>query len=246
MSRTIHLLSALLLSVLASAQAPQTIDFEWLNQPCTEMLHCDPGCSACNLPAGGTSLLFGTNMAWIGVSTCPLPISAGDNAVMTTGWSEEAGNDHYLLFSGIATVPMTIDSIIINHTSATNGPTRMKVAFSNNAAAALQEIADVQVPPSFEDQVFTGLGELDFPEGASMGSFQVRITPYYGFGQGWAVNSVRVVATPIEQSAVGLNEWHQNRTMNTVGPWFDVMGRPTGSEPAPGVYVGPTKRVRVF
>lgn len=246
MARTLPLLFALFTSLLATAQAPQSIDYEWLNVPCGEMLNCDAGCSACNLPAGGTSLLFGTNMAFIGVSTCPLPIASGDNAVMTTDWTEEASSEHYLIFSGIAAVPMTIDSLIINHTSATNGPTRLLVEFTNNAAGAMHEVADVEVPPTFADQVFTDLGTIDFPEGAVMGAFQVRLTPYYGFGQGWAVNSVRVVATPVDQSAVGITEMYSNRTMNSVGPWFDVMGRPIGTEPSPGVYIGPTKRVRVF
>jgi len=246
MARILPLLLALITSHVASAQSSQLIDYEWLNEPCDEMLHCDIGCSACNLPVGGSSVLFGTNMAFIGLSTCPLPITSGDNAVMTHGWSEQVSNDHYLLFSGIAGVPMTIDSLIINHTSATNGPTRLKVEFSNNAAGVLQEVADVQVPPTFDDHIFTDLGTIDFPEGAVMGSFQVRLTPYYGFGEGWAVNSVRVVATPVDQSAVGISEMYQNRTVNSVGPWFDVMGRPIGTEPSPGVYIGPTKRVCVF
>ncbi len=245
MARLSSLITLMFTTSMAVAQTPQIIEFDWLNFPCGDMLHCDEGCSACNMPSGGTSLLFGTNMAWVGVSTCPHPISSGDNAVLATGWSAEAGPDHYLVFSGIAAVPMTIDSVIVNHTSATNGPSRLKVEFTNNSAAALQEVADVQVPPSFDTQVFTNLGAVDFPEGAVMGTFQIRLTPYAGWGEGWAVNTVRVVATPT-QAAVGISEIPRDRTMNTIGPWFDVMGRPIGAEPAPGVYVGPTKVVRVF
>ena len=240
------MLAALIATATAVQAQTQTIDFQWPNQPCSDMLSCDQGCSACNLPAGGNSLLMGTNMAWIGVSTCPLPFTPGDNAVFTTGWPAAPDNAHYLLFSGIAGAPMRIDSLIINSTSATNGPERLKVEFTNNAAAALIEIADLQVPPSLGDLVLIDLGEIAFPEGSQWGSFQVKITPYQGWGEGWAVNEVRVVCSPVEQTGVGIAEMWNNRTLTTVGPWFDVMGRRTGEEPAPGVYIGPTKRVQVF
>ncbi|HRH39323.1 MAG TPA: hypothetical protein PK760_13315, partial [Flavobacteriales bacterium] len=243
-------ITSLCMATMGMAQAPQTLVFHWLNQPCSEMLNCTLGCSACNLPSGGSSLLFGTNMAWIGVSTCPTPIQPGDNAIMTTGWPVEVTEDHYIIFSGIAATTMSIDSLVINHTSATNGPTRLKIEFSPDAAQGFVEVADVVVPPSFEDQIFVNIGEVIVPTGAQMGAFQFRITPYNGFGQGWAINDLRVVATPEQQSSVGIQEFYNTRTSGSAGTWYDVMGRSTsnstGASPAPGVYVGPTKRVRVF
>lgn len=239
-------LVAALFAVTATQAQTQQIVYEWLNVPCNEMLHCDLGCSACNTPVGGNGVLIGTNMAWINVGTCPVPIGPGDNAVLTSGWPSIPDDQHYVIFHGIASVPLRIDSLIINHTSATNGPERVKVAFTSNSAAPVTEIADVAVPPSYDDLVFTDLGEIEIPEGSPLGSFQVRITPYQGWGEQWALNEVRVVCSPVEQTGVGITEVWNNRTLATAGPWFDVMGRRVADEPAPGVYVGPAKRVRVF
>lgn len=245
-TRTWPLIAAFLMAALTFGQQSQSIVYEWLNVPCTEMLNCDQGCSACNLSSGGNGVLIGTNMAWIGVSTCPVPVASGDNAVLTYGWPTIADDQHYVIFSGIAAVPMRIDSLIINHTSATNGPARLKVAFTNDVAAPMVEISDALVPPSFDDVIFTNLGEIAVPPGSPYGSFQVKLTPYQGWGEPWSLNEVRVVCSPVEQSGVGMPELWNNRSLVTVGPWFDVMGRRTGEEPAPGVYVGPVKRVRVF
>lgn len=246
-TRTPLLLATLLIACSTMGQGqPQRLLYQWLNVPCGEMLHCEIGCSACNLPAAGGAQIIGTNMAWIGVTTCPIPIVVGDNAVLTTGWTGAPSNDHYLLFSGIVSTPMSIDSIIINHTSSTNGPERVKVEFSNNAAAALEEVADALVPSDFDDLVITDLGPVAFEQGSALGTFQVKITPYQGWGEGWALNEVRVVAHPVDLTTTGISELRDRLPATKAGPWYDVIGRRTSSDPAPGVYLGPGKRVQVF
>ncbi len=58
MVRLSSLITLLFTASMGLAQTPQVIEFDWLNFPCGEMLHCDEGCSACNMPSGGTSLLW--------------------------------------------------------------------------------------------------------------------------------------------------------------------------------------------
>ncbi|MBL0128589.1 MAG: hypothetical protein IPP83_14295 [Flavobacteriales bacterium] len=245
MIRTILISSILLVSTAALHAQEHRIEYRWLNQPCSEILSCNTGCSACNMPANADGYFFGTNAAFIGVSTCPLPVSSGDNAVYTDGWTVMPTADRTVIISGIATVPVHIDSIIFRHAIHQDGPTRLKVSFTNNAAVASQEVLDVEVPAQFEDVVLTDLGCVEFPEGAPMGTFQIRFTPYDGGSGGWALDEVRIIASNCATSTVGLVELQSN-TPNKQGPWFDLLGRPIAQQPAPGIYINPAKRVRVF
>ena len=142
------------------------IEYRWLNQPCSEVINCDAGCTACNVPESTDGVFFGTNAAFIGVATCPLPINVGDNAVFSAGWTMTPTADKTVIISGIAMTPLRIDSIIFRHAIYSNGPQRVKVAFTANAANPAEEIADVLVPVDFEEVVLTDLGCVEFQEGS--------------------------------------------------------------------------------
>lgn len=243
MTRTLILLAATIATLGASAQS-QVIAYEFLNQPCSAVINCDEGCSACNMPDDAPGVFIGTNVAWIGVGTCPYPVAPGDNAIFSTGWSVLPSTSQSILLSGLATTPMHIDSLIIRYASWENGPERAKILFTTNVAAAAVEIADVPSAQEFATISFTDLGNIEIPEGQSIGTFQLKMIPYQSEVGGWALDEVRIVATPTEPAAVGIHEY-VNTTSNK-GPYFDILGRPAPKDPAAGVYVGPRKQVQVF
>lgn len=244
MTRHIVLFAAALSTLAANAQS---ITYQWLNQPCANILNCDEGCTACNLPEDSPGVFLGTNVAWIGVGTCPHPIASGDNAVYSTGWSVLPSADRYILMSGVAVADMHIDTIAIRYASWEGGPQRAKVLFTNNIAAAMEEIGDVPSLPEFTTTTFTDLGCIEIPEGSTLASFQLKLVPYESETGGWALDEVRIVASPCQAAQVGIEEF--SRTNVITGPYVDIMGRPVKDEkeqPAPGVYIRGRKQVQVF
>lgn len=235
---------AVITGLACSAQVQQRIEYKWLNQICADLLNCDAGCTACNIPSNSAGIFFGTNAAFIGVSVCPLPINVGDNAVFTGGWDLQSGPGKTVIVSGITTVPMRIDSIRFRHSMYSIGPERLKVAFTANAAMAPEEVADIEVPADFTTFSLTDLGCVQPAQGSPMGTFQIRFTPYGSTEGGWALDEVIIVGSTCEASTVGVAELAVYRDAKG-GPWVDLLGRPISAQPAPGVYIAPGKRVRV-
>ena len=228
----------------ASAQLQQRIEYRWLNQPCSENINCDAGCSACNVPACTAGTFFGTNAAFLNVTTCPLPIQLGDNAIYSAGWDLQLGADKSVVISGIATIGMRIDSILFRHAIYSNGPDRVRVTYTGNPAMAPVEVADVQVPVEFEQVVITDLGCVGPTETMPLGTFQIRFTPYGSNEGGWALDEVVIIGTSCESSTVGIAELSAYQTA-VKGPWVDLLGRPMNRNAAPGVYLAPGKRIRI-
>jgi len=218
------------------------IEYRWLNFPCGEILNCDAGCSACNIPDASGGGLMGTNAAWIGVQTCPLPVTVADNAIYTAGWPLEPGPDHSVIFNGLALVPVRIDSIRFRHAIYQDGPQRVKVLYTNDVAQPLQEIADQDVPATWTNVTLDEVGSVVVPEGNAFGTFQIRFQPYQGGSGGWALDELIISASPLIDSQTGIAEVHQ-RTAVVRGPLFDVMGRPVGSDRAPGIYQHQGRRI---
>lgn len=230
-------------SVHAQTQT-QVISYQWLNQWCSNVLDCDEGCMACNLPGSTSAQFFGTNVAWIGVEVCPHPVANGDNAVGSFGWETEYGSDRYIVLSGISVNPVQIDSIILRHARNVNGPNRLKVGYARSMMEPAIEVAELPIEHNFHTDVITDLGCLSTTQEDPFGSFQLMLTPYGSNTGGWYLDEVRIVASPCEL-ATGLEDVvEQEERYN--GPWFDVLGRPvTGDVPA-GVYIGGKRQVKVF
>lgn len=228
----------------AMAQLQQRIEYRWLNQPCAEVLNCNTGCTACNMPSATSGTFFGTNAAFIGVEVCPLPLASGDNGVFTLGWDLQPNGAKALVLSGITVTAMRIDSILFRHYSAGNGPDRLKVAYTSNVAQAMQEVLDVDVPTVLSNEELSDLGCVVVPEGNPMGSFQLRFTPYGSTEGAWVIDEVIIVGTTCEESSVGVAELSNYRT-DANGPWFDLLGRPMAAQPDRGVYIAHGKRIRV-
>ena len=243
---TLSLLFSLVLTLGVSAQVPaQIIHYSWPNAICASMLNCLDGCSACNVPDEAQGGFFGTNVAWLGVDVCPYPLSVGNNAVFTSGWALQPGPEKRVLVSGIGTIPVRIDSIILRHASY-SGPVRLRIQWSNDAAAPMVELADVAITYDLGETTFTSVGEVNIPSGMTYGIFQLELTPYGGDLAGsWVLDDVRIVATPIEQSAVGISELGPVG-MDLRGMTYDVLGRPVPATKVAGVYNGVRRQVQVF
>jgi hypothetical protein len=241
-------LSALLVSTLLSAgvvhSQSQVITYQWLNQWCTDILDCDEGCMACNMPGNSSPQFFGTNVAWIGVDVCPHPVSSGDNAVGSFGWQEEYGAGRFILLSGLSMAQVQIDSIILRHARSANGPDRLKVSYSRSSMEPAAEVAELPIEHNFHTDVITDLGCLNTAPGDPFGMFQLMLTPYGSATGGWYLDEVRIVATPCELST-GLEDVVEEEERYT-GPWYDVLGRPVKGNVPAGVYVGGKRQVKVF
>lgn len=203
MERTVILKKVLLhlLFLIAAAQGmgqSRTITYKWLNEPCMQMINCEGGCSACNEPGEDDPIVFGTNAALVGVDACPHPVLVGDNALLLSGWSTAPDDAYRLLISGIAQVPVRIDSVIIVHRRANDGPTRL--------AAQVQDlhdgsgvVLDVPAGDEFQDLVITDAGVVEKPAGSAYGTFQLQLQAHGGGVGPWILDEVRIVVTEFEQ-----------------------------------------------
>lgn len=226
----------------------KSIHFEWLNVPCTTNINCDNGCSACNVPENSSPNFFGTNMIWPGLTLCPHTTVAGDNAVYTYGWPTFVAANTYAMFSGLSTVPMQVDTLVIRHRSDAAGPERLKISMNTNAAQPHEEVADVYVGTEWQETILTDLGRMEIGPGMAFGTLQVKLQAYGGQGGSWHIDAMRVVGSPAQDEqpvATGIMDIDR-RIEHYNGPVVDVLGRSVGNDPAPGVYIGGQRVVRVY
>ncbi len=241
-----QLLTASIICTLSitSVVDAQTITYKWMNMGCASMIMCEQGCAACNLPENSSSGFFGTNSIWIGTSTCPYPGGNGSTVIHSYDWPVFPENGSYAMLSGIATTPMQVDSIIIRHTRTAAGPQRLKVSFARSPMEPMMEISDAMIDQNFTETVITGLDCLPFPPGAPHATFQLKMQPYDSAGDGaWVLDEIRIVGSTCASFSTDVHEFEEIRS-NDPRPYVDVLGRPVGSNAAPGVYLG-GKRVVV-
>ncbi len=225
--------------VVASASA-QTINYRWLNEPCTSLLSCDTGCTACNSARNTDGQFTGTDVGWIGVDVCPHPAIVGDNALFTYGWPSIADEDHVMLVSGIAFSPIHIDSLVFRHRSAPDGPQRLRVRFGVNESMSSHEIADVAVSTSFGSTVLTDLGDVAAGDGMLYGFFSLLLQPYLGEGGSWELDELRIVGSSALSTAVP--DLSLPTGMGKL-PRYDALGRPIIDRPGVRFYLDGTKHV---
>lgn len=236
-------LAAILFGIDTQAQS-QTIRYEWLNVPCFSNINCNTGCSACNVPENSSSIFFGTNMIWPGLTLCPHPVSTADNAVHSEGWPSFASNNAYAMFSGMSTIPMKVDSFVIRHRSSTGGPQRLRISFTDDVSMPHFEVADVEVTSEWSETVLTDLGRMNMREGQDFGVMQLKLQAYQGQGGAWQIDELRVVGSPSTELTTGIAVY-DHRYQHLDGQLTDVLGRPVGKDPAPGMYLGGPRVVRV-
>lgn len=208
---------------LCATVSAQTLDYTWPNQPCATVLNCDSGCTACALPTGGTAVLMGIAPSWLGVDACPHPVAVADNAVATYNWPAMIDPAHQVMLSGLVFAALSIDSVIISHTAAPDGPSRVQVRFGANTTLPTTIVCDVPAQQATVETVITDLGVVQAEEGSPYGFFQLILQAYDGGLGAWAIDGIRIVSSPAAATSVAevtpLNE------KNIAGPRFDVSGR---------------------
>lgn len=222
----------------------QTLSYDWLNLPCTDVLHCSNGCSACNLPGDVPTNFFGLSVQWVGMDVCPHPITTADNAVYTTEWPIALDPSVYVGLSAATIEDVKVDSIIIRHRRSADGPQRLRVQFSNDAMQVPTVLGDEAVTQAYEETIFTDLGCLASTAGVDHRGFILRMQAYQGGEGNWQIDALRIVTSPC-QMQVGIAENFQ-RKLEESGTYVDVLGRPVKGQPAPGMYLGGRKRIQVL
>jgi hypothetical protein len=227
-----HILFYMLFLLAATEGKGQTrsITYQWLNLPCAENINCATGCSACNEPSEEDLVVFGTNAALIGVDACPHPVESGDNALALSGWSTSPEDAHRIIISGIAQVPVRIDSIIIVHRRDVDGPARLSISVKDLGDGEGME-TDVATSETFDTSVLTECGEVEKPSGSAFGTFQVQLKAYLGNGGDWVLDEVRIVVTVIEGISTGITAVSSTPSTNAERR-IDLLGRATNASAA--------------
>lgn len=220
----------------AAAIAQQrSITYAWLNAPCAEVLHCESGCSACNMPTCSDAAFFGTNAAWLGVSTCPHPFAAGDNAVFTEGWDALPQEGKGLVVSLIALAPTALDTIVVRHRSWGDGPQRLRVSLGL-ADGAWTVLHDGPATTEMEKLVVGAAHCLAAQEGLAYGYAQLLVQAYGGGDGAWVIDELRIAGSACQPDlTTGIGD-PGTAPQRLTGPWHDALGRPVGERPASGVY----------
>lgn len=234
----------LLFSTLDVSAQSHSITYQWLNVPCFSNINCNTGCSACNVPDNSTPVFFGTNMIWPGLTLCPHPISTADNAIFSSGWQTFANPNVYAMLSGMSTIPMQVDSLVLRHRSNSGGPQRLRISFTTDIAQPHVEIADVEITSEWSETVLTGLGRMTIGEGQDFGVMQVKLQAYQGQTGDWLLDEIRVVGSPATDISTGIAVVDR-RYEQFEGQYVDVLGRPVNNDAAPGIYFGNKRVVRV-
>lgn len=213
-------LLALLLPAFAAGQSI-TYTYPQLGMaPCNQFIECgDTTCSACENPVNSAPTFFGVHASWFGVTACPEVVTTSDDCINVEGWPTVPDTTARVVYSGLALVPMYIDSVIIVHRSADLA--RLQVSFGINTTTQHVVVADVATDPGFITTVITGLGCVAPDSGNVFGTYQMHLQPYQGSGT-WTVDAVRVVATPC--TGMGIED-HLAPGERRSGPAFDLLGR---------------------
>jgi hypothetical protein len=221
-----------LLANLTFSQTSSYSEFKWLNQACSDNLHCNTGCSACNVATNSDSYFFATNPVFLGIDICPHPISSGDNALDLQPWTVFVDSNKYALFTFITSVPVNIDSIIVR-SSSPFGPNRLLISKSVNASP-YYPIQDIESPVGFENTIITNGGFVGLS--SFVGFVQIKIQPY-GNGGSWHLDSFKIVVSPdistgiLDFNSYNLTPQHPYRYTDVLGrdvSKWDILNRPLG------------------
>lgn len=235
--RLLSLFASLLLPLLMVAQR---IEYRWLNTPCTSLLNCDTGCTACNMATNTDASFTAGNAGFIGVDVCPHPISSGDNLLFTYGWPAAPDEQHMVVLSGIAWEPVHIDSLIIEHRSSPGGPERLRVRYGINESMPANILADVPTPTAMGSSVWADLGTVAAGPEMVYGYFSLILQPYQGGSGSWDLDGLRIVGSPATMTGIpDLSVPTGARPL----PRYDALGRPIVERRALRFYLDRSKRV---
>lgn len=213
----------LLLVAFNTMKAQQaTIDYQWPITPCTLMLTCDTGCAACNRPEMNNPSFQGTGVVFYGVPACPEVVSETDGAMVTSSWPNELDTAHWIIMSGIAYTPFSVDSVIVDHRTGEDGPERVRVTFGINENLPEGIVADEETTGEWTRTAVGYQGCVSPGQDQIFGFFQIMIRPYGGGGGGWFLTGLRIVGSPCVNT--GVEEINPDGRMAVTLP-FDAAGR---------------------
>jgi len=225
----------------------KSLTWAWGNAPCGDMLNCETGCSACNLPSEEDASFFGTGATWIGVRPCPHPIVTGDNAVFTESWEMSPVPEKMVIISGMTLTSMELDSVIIHHRSFAGGPTMLRVSLKRDLNGATDVVYEGPITDAMSAISLRDLGCAEVAPGMALGGFQLILQPFGSTDGSWLLDEVRVVAKPCAiDFTTGIPGQLDVYRSAKQGQLFDLLGRPVPQQAAAGFYVDPVRRVIVY
>lgn len=223
----------LLISSLGAIAQTRTVSYQWLNQPCAEMINCPGGCSACNQPEGD-QVVLGTNAALIGVSACPHPFALGDNALLLSGWTSVPDNSHRLVASVMSMVNVRIDSVIVIHKRVDDGPRQLLVNVKDLAGSA-QAMIEAPTPEQFGATVLASCGTAVKGEGLSYAGFQIQLQAFDGEGD-WYLDELRIVMTELHDDlTTGITAVGSQQRAPTTTSFISMLGQQVPAAHSDGV-----------
>ncbi|MBK7944848.1 MAG: hypothetical protein IPJ85_05850 [Flavobacteriales bacterium] len=229
--RLLILPPVLLIASLSATAQTRTVSYQWLNQPCAEMINCEGGCSACNQP-DGDQVVLGTNAALIGVSACPHPFAVGDNALLLSGWSSVPDDSHRLVASVMSMVNVRIDSVIVVHKRVDDGPRKL-LASVNDLAGSSQAVIEAPTPEQFGTTVLV-MRHCHEGRRHVVRGFQIRLQAFDGEGA-WYLDELRIVMSELaEELPTAIEDVHSRSTTSSSIP-LDLLGRTTAIRGAQGM-----------
>ncbi|MGV9011117.1 MAG: hypothetical protein ACOH13_00845 [Flavobacteriales bacterium] len=226
--------SILIIGLTGAIAQQQSLSWNWANVVCADMLNCATGCSSCNQPGNFADNFYGTGAAWIGLNTCPHPTVTGDNAVYSEGWGPAPDPMKVVMLSGIVTGAMALDSIIVRHRSADQGPTWLRISLKRNLTQTATMVYEGPIDAEFNDLVLTEMGCMEIPEGNSSGGFQLQFQAYGSDAGEWVLDAVRVVISPCQADITTGITLVGGKPADQPAPMYDLLGRPAG----PGTLLG--------
>lgn len=236
MKRYIHILTLAAFTVLGQRGATQTITYAWPNQPCSNMITCAGGCSACNAGDNTDAYFTGTPAVWHGLQPCPMPDGGADCAVFTDGWPAMPDTTTFVLISVIAWQPVYLDSIIITHRVNVGGPSRLVAKVGINTTLPTMVYSDVMTSLTEQSTVITDIGCVAADSGMVYGFAQLLLQAYDGSGD-FVLDRVRFVGA--DCGLMGVMEVRPDMGSGD-RPMIDILGRQLGGEarPAAGLSIG--------
>jgi hypothetical protein len=241
--RDLLITTTILIGFGARAQQ-HCLTWQWLNLACQTTLSCDIGCSACDLPVASGAALIGTDGAYVGVTTCPRPFAAGDNAIFSEGWAGTVKEDRMVIYSAIALQDVSLDSIIIRHRIWDNGPQRLRISLALDLTGVYTEIYDGPIDGAFTWLVLNDLGFVQQQPGFDQNGFQIKFQAYGGGDGAWVLDEMKIVVSEIDAITTAIPV-HQLQEQQGRSMPVDLLGRTVSNGSMTGTYFDRQKRIIV-
>lgn len=223
--KQLALFTVLLLCVAQGKGQVRTITYRWSDQSCPQQLSC-AGATACNMQDETDAVFFSTGISFPGLAVCPQETAANDNELRMDGWSWTPDTARMVVLEGVSLIPMHIDSIIIQYRSGeVDGQRRVLVSFTDlsDNSGEVRDVLSSALPCS---TTLVNAGVLNVPAGTGYGAFRLTIQAYEGNGGYWALDGVRIVASPLDLGApTGITEQAAMTPHERTAATIDLLGR---------------------